>query len=86
MIIAMLFLLSFAGTIEGMRRGRHTLGLSYCGRGWQFICWMATRFVVVNWDNHNNGVLKKRVRYSTKVQVGGASWGVRCMGFICLYA
>ena len=59
MIIAMLFLLSFADTIVGMRRGRHTLGLSYCGLGWQFICWMATRFVVVNWDNHNNGVVNK---------------------------
>lgn len=43
-----------------MRRGRHTLGLSYCGRGRQFKCWRATRFVVVNIETAtNNGVLKK---------------------------
>ena len=35
-------------TIGEMRRGRHTLGLSYCGSGWQFISWGATRFVLVD--------------------------------------
>lgn len=48
MIIASGVVVVVDGTIGEMRRGRHTLGLSYCGRSWQFISWRATRFVLVD--------------------------------------